>query len=58
MANRLNLPDDLSSLIEKREQKDRRQPENAADSPPDGQERRSGTDRRSENGEVDAESGR
>ncbi|QDV74255.1 hypothetical protein [Botrimarina mediterranea] len=44
MSNRLELPDDLASLIEKREQDDRRQ---AAAGPPSAiGERRSGVDRR------------
>lgn len=46
MSNRLELPDDLASLIEKREQDDRRQ---ANDGPPDATgERRTGADRRDE----------
>jgi hypothetical protein len=46
VSNRLELPDDLASLIEKREQDDRRQ---ANDGPPDATgERRTGADRRDE----------
>lgn len=48
MSNRLELPDDLASLIEKREQDDRRQ---ANDGPPAATgERRTGTARRHEDG--------
>ena len=46
MPNRLELPDDLASLVEKREQDDRRQ---GSDGPPAATgERRSGVARRDE----------
>lgn len=46
MSNRLELPDDLASLVEKREQDDRRQ---LSDGPPTAiGERRTGADRRDE----------
>jgi len=44
MSNRLNLPQDLEALIEKREVEERRQAEEC----PRSEERRSGTDRREE----------
>lgn len=43
MSDRLDLPDDLLNLIEKREQSDRRKEQ---DSDYAGEERRSGEDRR------------
>lgn len=55
MSNRLNLPDDLSSLIEKRDSGDRRKPENASEPPPNGEERRSGEERRAESECLEAE---
>lgn len=57
MPNRLNLPDDLSSLIEKREEEERRQndadhaqhaAETGAQEEGNFVERRSGKDRREE----------
>lgn len=48
MANRLELPDELNSLIEKREGEDRRvaDPSSAKNGHPVHGERRSGEDRR------------
>ncbi len=50
MVDRLNVPDDLNSLLEKRE-KERRQESQQADSTPPQTERRSGEDRRAPDGE-------
>ncbi len=45
MPNRMELPEELASLIEKREQEDRRVESNVADAP-QGEERRVASDRR------------
>ena len=57
MSNRLNIPEDLNALIEKREQEDRRQKKDESSQHLTGQagqpdslieEKRSGKDRRTE----------
>jgi len=60
MPNRLDLPPELASLIEKREQEERRKNEHCSEpnvtEAPQGEERRSKPDRRTNRDHQDGES--